>query len=335
MRALLLLRCRLQPLGSQARVEQSVSAAAARRHFSCRRWLQHRLPCAAAASVCRAASRRWYAAPAAAASKEGSSARFAFTLDSVTKRLPSGRTLFRDLRLSFYDGAKVGVLGVNGCGKSSFMRIIAGVDTEFEGRATAMPGYRVGYLPQEPQLDDELTVLANVMGGVQDRLEVLRRYEQVGLEMGREGADLQQLTAEQERLHDRIERDELWELDNQVERAMQALSCPPSAALAGQLSGGERRRVALCRLLLQRPDILLLDEPTNHLDAASVAWLEAFLASYPGLVIAITHDRYFLDSVSPALPARLPASLPPCLPPHPHCPLLPPSLRCAGGRLHP
>ena len=232
------------------------------------------------------------------ASKEGTSARYAFTLTDVTKRFPTGRSLFTNLRLAFYDGAKIGVLGVNGCGKSSFLRIIAGVDDDYEGKAVAYPGYRVGYLAQEPELDEERTVIDNVREGVKEKQALLTRFDAISDEMGREGADLDALLAEQGRLQEAIDRDNLWELEHEIDRAMHALSCPPPHALAHRLSGGERRRVALARLLLSQPDILLLDEPTNHLDAASVAWLEHFLSSYRGLVIAITHDRYFLDNVA-------------------------------------
>ena len=238
------------------------------------------------------------AAALAAGSKEGTSARYAFTLDSVTKRFPTGRTLFSNLRLAFYDGAKIGVLGLNGCGKSTFLRIIAGEDTDYEGKAQPYPGYKVGYLHQEPQLDDERTVMENVVEGVRDKRAVLHRFDAIGEEMGRDGADIDALLVEQGRLQDVIDKENLWELDHEIARAMDALSCPPPDAVARHLSGGERRRVALARLLLSQPDILLLDEPTNHLDASSVAWLERFLSTYRGLVIAITHDRYFLDNVA-------------------------------------
>ena len=250
------------------------------------------------ASILRSPHRTFARASPAPASKEGTSARYAFTLDSVTKRFPTGRVLFSNLRLAFYDGAKIGVLGVNGCGKSSFLRIIAGEDEEYEGKAAPYPGYKVGYLKQEPELDDDATVIDNVMSGVQDKTAVLQRFDALSEEMAVDGADVDALLTEQSRLQDVIDRYNLWDLQHEVERAMHALSCPPPHALASHLSGGERRRVALARLLLSQPDILLLDEPTNHLDAQSVSWLENFLSTYRGLVIAITHDRYFLDNVA-------------------------------------
>ena len=253
-------------------------------------------------SSLRAPATRSFARAATAAKpelKEGTSARYAYTMDGVTKRFPTGRTLFSNIRLAFYDGAKIGVLGVNGSGKSSFMKIVAGEDEGgYDGKATPYPGYRVGYLRQEPQLDDSLSVLQNVEAGVADKKRVMARYNELSEEMGEEGADIDRLLAEQSALQEHIDKDNLWELDYRIQRAMHALSCPPPDAQTEHLSGGEKRRVALCALLLSQPHILLLDEPTNHLDASSVAWLEAFLASYPGLVIAITHDRYFLDKVA-------------------------------------
>ena len=231
--------------------------------------------------------------------KEGTASRYAYTLDGVTKRFPTGRTLFSNIRLAFYDGAKIGVLGVNGSGKSSFMRIVAGEDEGgYDGKAAPYPGYKVGYLRQEPQLDDSKTVLENVEAGVADKKRIVARYNELSELMGEEGADIDALLAEQSALQEQIDKDNLWELDYRISRAMHALSCPPPDVQTEQLSGGEKRRVALCALLLSQPNILLLDEPTNHLDASSVAWLESFLATYPGLVIAITHDRYFLDNVA-------------------------------------
>lgn len=231
-------------------------------------------------------------------SKEGNSAKFAYTLNGVTKRLDTGRTLFQNLQLQFYDGAKIGVLGVNGSGKSSFMKIVAGIDKEFEGSAYAFEGFKIGYLAQEPQLDETKSVVENVADGVADKIAILERFDAIGIEMGDPDADIDALCNEQAKLQETIDQYSLWDLQHQMDRAMEALGCPPPDVNTAHLSGGEKRRVALCRLLISRPDILLLDEPTNHLDAEAVNWLESFLATYPGLVMAITHDRYFLDNVA-------------------------------------
>jgi ATP-binding cassette ChvD family protein len=211
----------------------------------------------------------------------------AVTLNKVTKTLPFGRVLLQDATLGIYEGAKVGVIGVNGSGKSSLMKIIAGLDTEFEGEVRLAPGLRVGYLPQEPQLDEERSVLENVLDGVRDKLELLQRYEALPAQ-----------DPERPALERRLREMRALDLRRRVERAMEALRCPPGDSGTHDLSGGERRRVALCRLLISAPDVLLLDEPTNHLDTASVAWLERFLQEYRGAVMCVTHDRYFLDNIA-------------------------------------
>lgn len=223
---------------------------------------------------------------------------YIFTLEQVTKTYP-GRVLLKDVTLSFYPGAKIGVVGANGTGKSTLLRIMAGEDKEFDGVAKAAAGTRIGYLAQEPRLDDTKTVLGNVQEAVADTRALLARHEEIGkrLETGLEGDAMQEALDEMAAVQEQIEARGAWELDHQLEVAMQALGCPPPDAPVKTLSGGERRRVALCRLLLTRPDLLLLDEPTNHLDADSVAWLEKHLQEYPGTVILITHDRYFLNNV--------------------------------------
>jgi len=230
--------------------------------------------------------------------KEGEQGNIAFSLQEVTKVLDGGRVLFKDITVGFLHGAKIGILGKNGAGKSTLMRIIAGVDKNFDGEAKPAPGKKVGYLAQEPVLDDEKTVLENVLDGVREKKDLLLRYEAVNAAFADPEADVDALVQEQAELQAKIDDLGIWDLDHDVEVAMAALRCPPSDALTKNLSGGERRRVALARLLLSAPDILLLDEPTNHLDSESVAWLEQFLDKYPGLVIAITHDRYFLDNVA-------------------------------------
>ena len=213
---------------------------------------------------------------------------------------PPKREILKGIWLSFYPGAKIGVIGANGAGKSTLLRIMAGVDRDFLGEAWPADGVRVGYLPQEPQLDSTKDVRGNVEDGVAEIRSLLTRFDEINAKLGEPLDDdaMEKLLADQSRVQDAIEAANGWDLDRTVEIAMDALRCPPGDAEVGTLSGGEVRRVALCRLLLQKPDLLLLDEPTNHLDAESVAWLERFLKDYPGTVVAITHDRYFLDNVA-------------------------------------
>ena len=225
---------------------------------------------------------------------------YAFVMKDLRKVVPPKREILRGIYLSFFHGAKIGVLGANGAGKSSLLRIMAGVDKDFLGEAFAADGLRIGYLPQEPQLDPTKDVRGNVEDGVAETRALLTRFEDVSTKLGEplDGDEMDKLLDEQARLQDRIDASNAWDLDRTVELAMDALRVPPGDADVSSISGGERRRVALCRLLLARPDMLLLDEPTNHLDAESVAWLERFLDEYPGTVVAITHDRYFLDNVA-------------------------------------
>ena len=224
-----------------------------------------------------------------------------FSMNRVGKVLPSSnKVILKDICLSFFYGAKIGIIGLNGSGKSTLMKIIAGVEKSFQGEVVWAPGYTVGYLEQEPQMDPDKTVLEVVQEGVQEVMDLLREYEEVNLKFC-EPMDDDQMNALIERqgeLTEKIEHCGGWEIDAKLERAMDALQCPPSDALVANLSGGERRRVALCRLLLRQPDVLLLDEPTNHLDTESIQWLEAHLQQYKGTVIAVTHDRYFLDDVA-------------------------------------
>ncbi|MEO1990331.1 MAG: energy-dependent translational throttle protein EttA [Pirellulales bacterium] len=210
------------------------------------------------------------------------------------------RELLKNINIAFYPGAKIGLLGRNGAGKSTLMKIMAGIDSEFEGEARLAEGYKAGYLEQEPQLDPTKTVFENVMNGVEHSRNVLRRYEEINAKFAEplSDDDMEKLLAEQARVQDEIDAKNLWDLDRQVEIAMDAMNLPPADWGVENLSGGERRRVALCRLLLEKPDLLLLDEPTNHLDAESVHWLERHLAEYIGTVVAVTHDRYFLDNVA-------------------------------------
>jgi energy-dependent translational throttle protein EttA len=210
------------------------------------------------------------------------------------------RELLKNINIAFYPGAKIGLLGRNGAGKSTLMKIMAGIDREYEGEARLADGYTAGYLEQEPQLDLEKTVFENVMNGAEESRAVLRRYEEINARFAEPLSDdeMEKLLAEQARVQDEIDAKNLWDLDRQVEIAMDAMNLPPGDWAVTNLSGGERRRVALCRLLLEKPDLLLLDEPTNHLDAESVHWLERHLAEYTGTVVAVTHDRYFLDNVA-------------------------------------
>ena len=224
--------------------------------------------------------------------------KFIFSMSRVSKIVPPKRTILKDISLSFFPGAKIGVLGLNGSGKSTLLRIMAGLDTEFEGEAKALSGTNIGYLPQEPQLDDQKTVREIVEQAVSEVKNAIKRLDQVYSEYAEENADFDALAKEQGELEDIINSQDGHNIDNVLERAADALRLPPWEQKVEHLSGGERRRVALCHLLLQKPDMLLLDEPTNHLDAESVAWLERFLHDYPGTVVAITHDRYFLDNVA-------------------------------------
>ena len=223
-----------------------------------------------------------------------------FSMVNVSKTIPPQRQILKNIYLSFFYGAKIGVLGLNGAGKSTLLKIIAGLDKSFQGEVVFSPGYSVGYLPQEPQLDDSLTVKEVVSQGVQEVVDILKEYEEVNMKFAEPMSDdeMNKLIERQGELTELIDQHDAWELDNKLERAMDALRCPEGDTPVKNLSGGERRRVALCRLLLSEPDILLLDEPTNHLDAESVQWLEMHLQQYKGTVIALTHDRYFLDNVA-------------------------------------
>jgi len=217
---------------------------------------------------------------------------YVYHMDGVSKTYPGGKKCFENIRLSFLPGVKIGVVGVNGAGKSTLLRIMAGIDKDFTGEAWAAEGIKVGYLPQEPQLDPDLNVRGNVMEGVRHKKEILDRYNELAMNYSEETAE------EMARLQDEIDSQNLWDLDAQVDVAMEALRCPPDDAMPDQLSGGELRRVALCKLLLEAPDMLLLDEPTNHLDAETIAWLQQHLIDYKGTILIVTHDRYFLDSIT-------------------------------------
>ncbi len=226
-----------------------------------------------------------------------------FSMVNVSKTTPQGKQIIKNIYLSFFYGAKIGIIGLNGSGKSTVMKIIAGLDKSFQGDVVFSDGYSVGYLPQEPELDPTKTVKEIVMQGAQETVDVLREYEEINAAFMDEDVlndpdKMDKLIARQGQVSDRIDALDAWELDTKLERAMDALRCPPDDQLIDSLSGGERRRVALCRLLLQNPDVLLLDEPTNHLDAESIDWLEQHLQQYAGTVIAVTHDRYFLDNVA-------------------------------------
>jgi len=226
-----------------------------------------------------------------------------FSMVGVTKLTPQGKQIIKNIHLSFFYGAKIGIIGLNGSGKSTVMKIIAGLDQAYQGDVVFSPGYSVGYLPQEPELDLEKTVKEIVMEGCQETVDVLKEYEEINNSFMDEAVlndpdKMEKLIARQGEVSDKIDALDAWELDNKLDRAMDALRCPPNDQKIGTLSGGEKRRVALCRLLLKNPDVLLLDEPTNHLDAESIDWLEQHLQQYKGTVIAVTHDRYFLDNVA-------------------------------------
>ncbi|MBT6291119.1 MAG: energy-dependent translational throttle protein EttA [Rhodospirillaceae bacterium] len=225
---------------------------------------------------------------------------YIYTMQQLGKTYPGGRELFKDISLSFYPDAKIGVLGLNGAGKSTLLRIMAGIETDFTGEAWSAEGATVGFLPQEPELDPDKDVAGNVMEGVGEIKDLLDRFNEVSNKFAEplDDDEMNALLEEQGELQEKIDAANGWEIERTVEIAMDALRCPPGDASVEKLSGGERRRVALCRLLLQKPDLLLLDEPTNHLDAESVAWLERHLHDYPGSVVAVTHDRYFLDNVA-------------------------------------
>ncbi|PRY23100.1 ATP-binding cassette ChvD family protein [Aliiruegeria haliotis] len=217
---------------------------------------------------------------------------YVYHMDGVSKTYPGGKKCFENIRLSFLPGVKIGVVGVNGAGKSTLMKIMAGLDKDFTGEAWAAEGAKVGYLPQEPHLDENLTVRENVMLGVKAKKDILDRYNELAMNYSDETAE------EMAKLQDEIDSQNLWDLDSQIDVAMEALRCPPDDAMPENLSGGERRRVALCKLLLEAPDMLLLDEPTNHLDAETVAWLQQHLIDYKGTILIVTHDRYFLDDIT-------------------------------------
>ena len=226
-----------------------------------------------------------------------------FSMVGVSKAFQNNKQVLKDIYLSFFYGAKIGIIGLNGSGKSTLLKIIAGVEKSYQGQVVFSPGYSVGYLPQEPQLDPEKTVKEVVMEGVQEIYDTLKEYDEVNHKFGlpeyyEDPDKMDALMVRQAELQDIIDATDAWNIDNRLEQAMDALRCPPEDQKTGQLSGGESRRVALCRLLLQKPDILLLDEPTNHLDAESIDWLEQHLNRYPGTIIAVTHDRYFLDNVA-------------------------------------
>lgn len=221
-----------------------------------------------------------------------------FSMVRVSKTFPPQKKVLNNIYLSFFYGAKIGIIGLNGSGKSTILKIIAGIEKSYDGEVVFSPGYTVGYLEQDPQLDPNKTVKEIVQEGVQEVMDLLAEFEQINEQFADPDADFDKLIARQGELQEKLDHVDAWNIDNKLERAMDALRCPPEEAIVSTLSGGERRRVALCRLLLRQPDILLLDEPTNHLDAESVEWLEHHLQQYQGTVIAITHDRYFLDNVA-------------------------------------
>ncbi|MBR5129762.1 MAG: energy-dependent translational throttle protein EttA [Alphaproteobacteria bacterium] len=223
---------------------------------------------------------------------------YIYVMKDLCKTFPGGKEVLKHIWLSFFPGAKIGVLGPNGAGKSTLLKIMAGLDDNFTGEAWAADGVKVGYLPQEPQLDPTKDVMGNIMDGVGEIRDLMQRYEEVNMKFADPDADMDALLVEQAELQEKIDACNGWEIERTIEIAMDALRCPPSDADVTKLSGGEKRRVALCRLLLSKPDMLLLDEPTNHLDAESVAWLQTYLKNYAGTVVMVTHDRYFLDNVT-------------------------------------
>jgi len=217
---------------------------------------------------------------------------YVYHMEGVSKAFPGGKKLFENIHLSFLPGVKIGVVGSNGAGKSSLMKIMAGLDKDFQGEAWAAEGAKIGYLPQEPKLDESLSVRENVMLAVAEKQDTLARYNDLAMNYSEETAD------EMAALQDQIDAEDLWNLDASIDIAMEALRCPPDDADVSKLSGGEARRVALCKLLLEAPDMLLLDEPTNHLDAETIAWLQQHLIDYKGTILCVTHDRYFLDDIT-------------------------------------
>ena len=221
-----------------------------------------------------------------------------FSMVNVSKTFPPHKQVLKNIYLSFFYGAKIGIIGLNGSGKSTLMKIIAGIDEQYEGEVVFSPGYSVGYLEQEPKFDEDKTVKEIVQEGVAEVISLLAEFENINMAFGEPDADFDKLLARQAEVQEKLDQLDAWNIDSKLERAMDALRCPDENAVMRNLSGGERRRVALCRLLLQQPDVLLLDEPTNHLDAESIDWLEQHLQQYPGTVIAVTHDRYFLDHVA-------------------------------------
>ena len=223
---------------------------------------------------------------------------YIYVMKDLCKTFPGGKEVLKHIWLSFFPGAKIGVIGPNGAGKSTLIKIMAGLDQDFTGEAFAADGVKVGYLPQEPQLDPTKDVMGNIMDGVAEVRDLLQKFEEVNMKFADPDADMDALLMEQAELQEKIDACNGWELERTIEIAMDALRCPPADADVTKLSGGEKRRVALCRLLLSKPDMLLLDEPTNHLDAESVAWLQVFLKNYTGTVVMVTHDRYFLDNVT-------------------------------------